>query len=180
MKPDETLLGYWLDELDEDEAADVEAHLFECDDCGARLRELLRLRDAVKREFVAGHVSSAVSDGFVRQLKREGLRVREYSLVPGGSVACTVAPDDDLLVAHLRADLAGVRQLDVEYDDPGGVHRSRHLPFDPVRGEVTLVAPTQLLKRAREMTQRMRLLSVTADSERLIGEYTFNHSAWGS
>jgi hypothetical protein len=178
MKPDETLLAYWLDELDPDEAAEVEAHLFECDDCGARLRELLRLRDAVKREFLAGPVSSAVGTEFIGGLRDDGLRVREYALAPGGSVACTVAPDDDLVVARLGADLAGVRQLDVEYDDAGGVRRSRHIPFDAAQGEVTLVAPTAVLKSLGVSTQVMRLYAVTLDSERLLGEYTFNHSPW--
>src|SRR5689334_14140652 len=117
MKPDETLLAYWLDELDADEAADVEAHLFECDACGARLRELLALRDAIRHEFLAGEVPSTVSGGFVRRLKGAGLRVREYSLAPGDSIACTAAPHDDLVVAHLNVELDGVRQLDIEYDD---------------------------------------------------------------
>jgi len=178
MKPDETLLSWWLDELDHDEAAEVEAHLFECDDCGARLRELLKLRDAVKREFLAGHLSSAVSGAFVRRLKDDGLRVREYAVAPAGGVACTVAPDDDLVVARLRADLDGVRQLDVEFIDAGGVHRSSHVPFDAARREVTLVAPTVMLKSLPKSTQVMRLLAVTRDSERLVGEYTFNHTPW--
>jgi hypothetical protein len=178
MKPDETLLAYWLDELDDDAAAEVEAHLFECDDCGARLRELLKLREAVKREFLAGQLPSAVSGEFVRHLKEDGLRVREYSLAPGGSVACTVAPDDDLVVSHLRADLAGVRQLDVEFEDAGGVRRSRHITFDATKGEVSLVAPTVLLKSMGKSTQVMRLLAVTLDAERVVGEYTFNHTPW--
>ena len=178
MKPDETLLAYWLDELEDGEAADVEAHLFECDDCTARLRELLQLRDAVKREFLAGDVPSPVSADFVRRLKDDGLRLREYSLVPGDSIACTAAPHDDLLVAHLNADLTGVRQLDIEYDDAGGVRRARHLPFNATADEVTLIAPTNVLKAMQAVSQRMRLYAVTLDSERLIGEYTFNHVPW--
>ena len=180
MKSDETLLAYWLDELDADEAADVEAHLFECDDCGARLRELLKLRDAVKREFLAGECPSAASADFIRHLKHDGLRVREYSLAPGTSVACTAAPDDDLVVAHLHADLAGARQLDIEYIDAGGTRRAPHLPFVASSGEVTLIAPTQWLKSLPVTTQHMRLLAVTRDAERCLGEYTFNHTPWGS
>jgi len=178
MKPDETLLAYWLDELDDEEAAEVEAHLFECDDCGARLRELLALGAAVKREFLAGEVPSPVSADFVRHLKDDGLRVREYSLVPGDRIACTAAPHDDLIVAHMNADLAGVRQLDIEYDDASGVRRARHLPFNATGDEVTLIAPTNVLKAMNDVSQRMRLFAVTLDSERLIAEYTFNHVPW--
>src|SRR5437868_8201908 len=150
MKPDETLFAYWLDELDADAAAEVEAHLFECDECGARLRELLTLRAAVKREFLAGNVPSPVSAAFVRRLAGDGLRVREYSLVPGDSIACTAAPHDDLLVAHLNADLTDVRQVDIEYDDAGGVRRARHLPMNATFDEVTLIAPTNVLKAMDE------------------------------
>ena len=61
MKPDATLLAWWLDELGEEEANDVEAHLFECEACGARLRELLRLGAAVRRALLDGLVAGAVS-----------------------------------------------------------------------------------------------------------------------
>ena len=83
MKPDDTLIAYWLDELDDAAAAEVEAHLFECDDCGARLRDWVAFGAAVRREFLAGDVPSPVSADFVRQLKEDGLRVREYALAVG-------------------------------------------------------------------------------------------------
>src|SRR5688500_20197846 len=112
MKPDSTLLAWWLDELDEEEANEVEAHLFECDECGARLRFLLQLGEAVHRALLDGHVAGAVSGRFIERLREDGLHIREYRLAAGGSVACTVAPDDELLVSYLQAPLEGVRQLD--------------------------------------------------------------------
>ena len=180
MRPDETLLAWWLDELDEDEALDFEAHLFECDECGARLRELLRLRAGVRDALLQGEVAGAVSSRFIDKLREDGLRVREYRLEAGGSVACTVAPDDDVVVSHLRAPLAGVRQLDVEYEYAGRKFRTPHVPFDAAANEVTLIAPTADLKKRGVSTQWMRLYAVTLDSQRLVGEYTFNHTPWGA
>jgi hypothetical protein len=178
MKSDALLLAYWLDELDEEEAHEIEAHLFECDECGARLRELLQLGGAVRRALLEGHVAGAVNGAFIRRMHEDGLRIREYRLAAGGSVACTVAPDDDLVVSYLQAPLDGVRQLDAVFDDHSGTHRSTHIPFDAAANEVTFIAPTALLKTWGVAQQRVRLLAVGQGSERLVGEYTFNHAPW--
>ena len=178
MKPDSLLMAYWLDELDPEEADEIEAHLFECDECGARLRELLQLGGAVRRTLLEGHVAGAVSGAFVRRMNEDGLRIREYRLEAGGSVACTVAPDDDLVVSYLHAPLEGVRQLDAVFEDHSGTHRSSHIPFDATANEVTFIAPTALLKTWGVARQHVRLLAVGQGSERLVAEYTFNHSPW--
>ncbi len=178
MRPDATLLAWWLDELDEEEADDVEAHLFECEECGARLRELLRMGAAVKRALLAGHVAGAVSGRFIDRLREDGLNIREYRLEAGDSVACTVAPDDDLVVSYLQAPLAGVRQLDAVFDDHTGTHRATHIPFDAQANEVAFIAPTALLKTWGKARQRVRLLTVAQGAERVIAEYTFNHAPW--
>ena len=178
MKPWPTLLAWWLNELEEEEAHGIEAHLFECDDCGARVRELLQLGAAVRRALLEGHVAGAVSARFITRLREDGLNIREYHLEAGGSVACTVAPDDDLVVSYLRAPLEGVDRLDAVFEDHTGTHRSTQIPFDPARNEVSFIAPTALLKAWGAAQQRVRLLAVAKDEERLIGEYTFNHSPW--
>jgi len=180
MTSDETLLAYWLDELDDDESREVEGHLFDCDQCGARLRELLRLRAGVRGALRGGVLSSVVSPAFIDKLRGDGLRLREYRLEPGGSVACTVGPDDDLAVSYLRAPLGGVRQLDLEIDGAGIFHRSTHIPFDAAANQVALIAPTAFLKTLGAASQRMRLLAVTQEAEREVGEYTFNHYPWGT
>jgi anti-sigma factor RsiW len=178
MKSDETLLAWWLDELSDDEAAEVEAHLFECDECGARLRELLRLRAGVRGALLGGELAGAMSRPFIGKLREDGVRVREYHLEAGGSVACTVAPEDELVVSYLRAPLEGVRQLDVEFEKDGETHRASHIPFDAESGEVAVIVPTTWLKTMGSFTQRNRLYAVTLEGQRLVGEYTFNHSPW--
>ena len=178
MKSDDTLLAWWLDELDEKESEEVEAHLFECDDCVARLRELLRLRAAVKDALLQGHVAGAVSSQFIGKLRDDGLRVREYRVEAGASVACTIAPDDDVLVSCLQAPLGGIRQLDLEFETQDGTFRSTHIAFDAGANVVNVIAPTAAVKKMGVETQRMRLYAVAPGSERLVGEYTFNHSPW--
>ena len=84
----------------------------QCDACGQALDELIALGDGVRSAFRAGAVSAVTTSAFVQRLAGQGVRLREYRLPPNGSVNCTVAPDDDLLVSHLEAPLDGVQRLD--------------------------------------------------------------------
>ena len=175
---DAALLAWWLDELPEAEADEMEEHLFACDQCTARLRDLLALRESVKRALLAARFATAVTPRFLRQIRDSGLRVREYRVPAGGSVACTITPADDLIASRLEAPLAGVRQLDLIFDDGGTQHRAAHIPFDAASGEVTVIPPVALIRGWKAATQRMRLVAVNLGAERVIGEYTFNHSPW--
>lgn len=173
------LLAYWLDELGDQEAAEFEEHLFGCENCTLRLQELLALRDSVRRALHESRFGTAVSAGFVQHLKDSGLRIREYQPEAGGSVMCTMAPDDDFIVSRLRAPLAGVRQLDLVWEDGGLQHRLVHLPFDAATNEVTFIPSVTMVRSLGTATQRARLLAVNLDSERVIAEYTFHHRPWG-
>ncbi len=177
---DDALLAWWLDELDETAAAEVEEHLFECEQCATRLREIVRLGGAVRQTLLEGRIATAVAPAFVERLRGAGLKLREYRPESGASVYCTIAPEDDLVISHLRASLEGVRQLDLEIDADGQTHRLAHVPFDAASGEVTFIPPAALLRPLSFATQRMRLFAVTPSAQRLIGEYTFNHEPWGS
>jgi hypothetical protein len=175
---DAALLAWWLDELPEAEANEFEEHLFACDECTARWERLSGLRESVKQALLDARFATAVSPGFLQQIKDSGLRIREYRVPAGGSVACTIAPGDDLVVSRLEAPLAGVRQLDLIFDDGGTQHRAAHIPFDAASGEVTVIPPVAVIRGWKAATQRMRLVAVNLGAERLIGEYTFNHSPW--
>ena len=178
--PTSDLLAYWLGELDAARAESVEEHLFRCDNCGARLRELIQFGGAMRKALLNGSFCTVVTPSFVRRLQSAGVRVREYHLEPGGSVNCTLAPEDDFVISHLRAEVGDVRQIDLVIDDGhgGSAHRSPHIPFNASTGEVTVIPPVALLRTLGHDRQRMRLLAVDKSSERLLGEYTFNHSPY--
>lgn len=175
---DARLLSWWLDELDETAAGEIEEALFACEACASRLRDLLGLRDSVRDALRDSRFASVVTPDFVRRLRAAGLRLREYHLQPGASVPCTIAPSDDFVVSHLHAPLEGVRQVDLVYDDGRTQHRAPHLAFDATANEVTVIPPVAMLRSLGAATHRMRLLAVTPSSERLLGEYTFNHEPW--
>jgi hypothetical protein len=178
-KPEE-LLEYWLGELDEAREDALDEHLLGCGHCSASLQGLVDLAGEVRAAVRAGAVHAVLTDAFVKRLAAQGLRLREYRVPHNGAVYCTVAPDDDLLITRLDAPLAGVERLDVERSvgEGPGVERLRDVPFDEAAGEVVYTLRMGRVRALPETTLRVRLLAVSPSGERLVGEYTFNHSPW--
>jgi len=176
------LAAYWLGELDATDAADIETHVFGCDHCSGRLQNLVRLGAGIRQATVAGALHAVLSPDFVRRMQDDGLRVREYRLQPGTSVACTIAPDDDLVVSHLQAALADVERLDLVFEDPdaGTQLRMQDLAFDRAADGVVLASNTRYLRQLDTATRRVRLLAVQEGGDRELGTYTFNHSRYGA
>jgi anti-sigma factor RsiW len=85
------LAGYWLAALAGLEEEAVEEHLFTCDECGARLREVMALSDGIRKVAREGNLLIVVTDAFLKKVVGEGLRVREYAPPRGGNVQCTVS-----------------------------------------------------------------------------------------
>jgi hypothetical protein len=177
--PAATLIEYWLGELAEPVESAFEEHLFCCAECAARLREIADLGLGIRRATRDGHLHGVLTASFIDRLKATGLRVREYRLQPGGSVMCTITPDDDIVVAHLHAPLHEVRRLDVVIDDltEGFRQRMDDVAFDPASDEVVLAPNSARLREITRTTQRAQLFAVDESGERMIGEYTFNHSS---
>lgn len=171
------LLTWWLDELDADAEARIDEHLFTCPTCARRLNALVELGDAIRRETLRGDFGFVVPAAFVARMKQSGLTLREYTPAPGGSVNCTIAPTDDFVVAHLQAPLAGVQRLDVLIDDSTvGQLRLDDVPFNPGAQGLAVIPSATFLRSLGVAQQRIRLLALEGSSERLLGEYTFNHS----
>ena len=170
------LLDYWLDDVEDARQHATEEHLFECAACSDRLATIVRLGAAVRRELLRGGVTFVTSMPFVLGVKEAGWRVREYELDPGGSVNCTVTPDDDFVVAYLRAPLQDVRRLDLKIDDStAGAHRFEDVPFDREAEGVAAVTSTAYLRTLGRNRQRVQLVAVDEAGERVLGDYTFNH-----
>jgi hypothetical protein len=120
-----------------------------------------------------------VSDQFVKHAAETGQRVREYAPRLGGSVQCTVAADDDLLVARLAVDLSKAARVDLSWCDAQGVERQRMTDI-PIRSEAGGVICQQSItfaKASPSSTMIARLVTVDAEgAERLLGEYAFHHT----
>lgn len=173
------LADYWTAALPAAEEEAVETHLLGCDWCGARLRQVIALAEALRTIARHGRLQMVVSETFLRQAAEDGVRVRHYAPPAGGSVACTVTAEDDILVGRLAAEVTGAGRVDLSICNERGVEQAR-LPDIPVHtGErdVILQVSTAFLKAAPSFTLVARLLAVgEGGGERLLGEYTFNHT----
>jgi len=120
-----------------------------------------------------------VSDAFLKRAAEEGLHIRKYTPPPEGGVQCTVTAEDDILVGRLAANLRGAKRVDLYLCDERGVEQLRlaDIPVHPAAGSVNLQESITFAKAAP--TNKMIVRIVTFDEaggERLLGEYTFNHT----
>lgn len=176
----QALVDHWFGDADPAVADAIDEHLMACDACGAEFDAIAALAQGVRDAFAHGRVATVLPAAFVERLKAAGRRVREYRVPAGGSVACTVAPDDDLLVSRLETRLAGVRRLDAVFSfsfAPGEETRLADLPFDAGAGEILFAPQLAEVRRQPSHDFVVRLLAVDDAGDREIGRYTFHHQA---
>jgi anti-sigma factor RsiW len=175
------LVAYWLGELPAAADAPIEEHLFGCAHCTRRLEELAALAFGICAVVRRGAVQAVITQPFLEQMKRQGMRIREYRLAPGERAACTIRANDDAVVGRMQAPLAGVKRVDalqsLDLGD-GRVQRWRveDVPFDPEAGEVLSMPSAVELRKLPAHTSRVRLVAVDESGERPLGEYTFAHT----
>jgi len=175
-----TLIAYWLGELDADTEARIEEHYLGCAQCSGRLKELNALAQGVRAVARASGVNAVVNEAFVQRLAERGLHVREYRVPKNGSVNCTIAPEDDFVVARLEAPLAGVARLDLINVYESGESRQEDIPFVAESGGVVVSTSVDILRSLPATTVRMRLVAVEDRGERIVGDYTFHHTPHSS
>ena len=174
------LSDYWLGELSADAEAPLEEHLFGCDACSRRLAWVVDLAAATRALARRGLLRVVVSDEHLGRLAREGLHLREYRVAHGGSVSCTIAPEDDLVVARLAAPFASRERLDLVFCDALGQEQVRlpDVAVDSKRRELIFTEPVDTLRSLGVATLRVRIVAVEEGGENVLGEYTFHHSPW--
>jgi hypothetical protein len=176
---EDDLLDWWSGGLPGERRRSVEEHLLSCDACATRGHALAALAQGVRGLVREGRLPAVVLPAVVDRLAREGRRIRTYRVPAGSGVHCTVGPEDDVVLARLEVDLRGVSRLDlVSRIDDGPEQRLSDLPFDEAAGELILAAPTPILRERPRHVERLRLLALDPGGERLLGEYTFDHTPW--
>ena len=174
----DSLVEYWLGELEALAEAQIDEHLLGCDACGARLDEVISLGSGIRETFERGTVHAFVTESFVQSLARRGVRLREYNVPRNGSVNCTVHPEDQLLVARLEAPLEGVSRIDAIRGGDAPAHVFRDIPFDPRSGAILLTPKIAAIRTMPSHRALVRLVAVEGDAQRVIGDYTFIHSRY--
>ena len=106
------------------------------------------------------------------------MRVREYFIPQGGSVYCSVSPQDEVLVGRLLAPLEGVSRVDVavRLSLKDGEEWAYDVPFDVASGQVLIAPKISQVRKLPTQDVYIRLLAVDDKSSREIGRYTLHHS----
>ena len=173
------LTDYWIAALPKSEEEAVEEHLFTCNECGGRLREVIALADAIRSLARQGSLLMVVSDAFLKRVAEQGSHVREYTPPKGGSIVCTVSAEDDFLIGRLTADLRGATRVDLAFCDERGAEKLRlaDIPFNSESPGVVFQQSITYAKAAPSETMIARLIAFDPTGrESLLGEFTFNHT----
>ena len=172
------LADYWLEELLMTDEERVEEHLFSCADCSRSLQGMVDLIEAIRELTRMGIVAVTVSQSFLQRLHDEGLNIRQYQVDPGGGVACTITDQDDLVISRLAADLTSAKRVDISQCDAEGNEqgRVRDIPLTRARNEVVFSQSTTALRALGKQRLRLKLIAVDDAEERVLGEYTFDHT----
>ena len=172
------LADYWLGLLSQPEEEGLEEHLFSCDDCNVRLSEMIALSEELRKLAQEGSLRMVVSETFLERAAARGMTVRQYAPPRGGKVDCTVTLEDDLLIGRLAANFIESKTIDLAICDGEGIERMRmsDIPFRPGEGTLLLHESITRAKAAPSEVMIARLIAVDDEGERLVGEYTFNHT----
>lgn len=176
---DRLLLEWWAGEIPFRDRRRVEEHLLTCASCSARAQGLHALAEGVASLVRSGRIQAVVTSGVVEQMRAEGRKVREYRVRAFGGVQCTLAPDDEFLVARLQARIdAGTRVDILSRIDDGPELRIPDIPLTVDGTEIILAAPVDEIGARPVHVERLRLVAVEEAGDRVIGDYTFNHTPW--
>jgi hypothetical protein len=143
------------------------------------MRDVIALAEGLRSLARDGSLRVVVSDAFLRRAAEEGLRIREYAPPAVGSVQCTVTAEDDLLVERLAANLSGEKRVDLCLCDERGAEQLRlpDIPVHPGANSIAFQESITFAKAAPSNKMIVRLVAFDdAGVERLLGEYTFNHT----
>ena len=172
------LADYWIGDLPADDVGRIEAHVFDCPACTARLGDARALTHGIGDLVRSGRVHATVTDDLLNRLAREGLRIRTYVLEPGTVVPCGVWNDDDVIVVRLRADFSGVTSVSLQTEIGGSVvARADDIPVHDGTREILEAFPAAALRNVPEAKVHLTLVAAAGDgqSEAPIARYTLDH-----
>jgi hypothetical protein len=172
------LAEYWATDAAPSDVERIEAHVFECAECAARLADTDRLRRLLGDAVRSGAFQAVITDDVLNKLSRDGVRVRSFTVEPGEAVQCAVWADDDVLVTRLRGDFAGVGSVSavLRLDTGEEMDRVVDAPVREGSHELLIALSAENIRRAPAVPIR---LTVTAGpnpaNADVLAEYIFDH-----
>jgi hypothetical protein len=176
------LVAYRLGELDSSRETQLEEQYFACSACAERLRWTEQLEGAITHLVRHGGLRAAVTEDFVRDAKAAGVTLREYSIQPGGSVQCTITPDDDLVVVRLGVGELSARMVAVSSSmkdlDQGleGTSVTEDAVVDQSSKSILYAFPGDVVRTFPKSRWVMTVESRDESAPASLGPYTMNHT----
>lgn len=174
LGPDE-LARFWLGDLDERDATNLEDHVFECTACHEVLHGLAAIGNGVRVAMTFDRLPPLPTPERLAELRASGMRLVVLTLAPGDVVTRHMDLEVDGIVYLLHAPLSAVAQVDLEICSPAGERflLVRSVPFDRTKGEVVLACGRHTAEVAPESL--IRLFDGKQNS--LLAEYRLVHHA---
>ena len=182
----QVLERYWLGELDASSGESVEEHLFACAPCARWLEELAALQEGLGDLMRAGAVLAATTDAVVARALEQGLRLRTYRIPAGGTVHCTIAPEDDANVVRLSGPFSQSERIDLqtvrrESDEVVSSSWTEDVPVDRGKGEIILLSPGEAIRALPVSSFELEVVGREASGRMTpLGRYRLEHSPWSS
>lgn len=175
--PFEQLVDYIAGDLTPLDQVAVEEHYFGCERCTHRLEAVQGLADGVAAAVRRGRVGVPVTPRELARAVRDGLAIRRYDIAPGESVACTIAPDDDLVAVCLAGSFpASATRLEIETEDlhDGAISGQRAVPVAVGDGQVVLLFTGDAVRAFPRSRWTMHL----RDGDERFGPFVMDHTPW--
>jgi hypothetical protein len=168
----EQLAAYWLGELDDATAAELEEHVFACDACTSASG-----RSAQVIAGVRALLPPVISSARLAQLRAAVPALRQAEVAPGGSATVEFGAGDELFVLRLAADLGRVERVDFSIEVPSGptLVEIPDAPFDAQTGAVHVVCQRHFLAGGYPKVVHMRLRAVEDGQATDLGRYEIEH-----
>jgi hypothetical protein len=172
------LLDYWVGDLEQESANAVEAHVFECADCAARLADIAMLANGIADAVRGSRLHSVITHAVLNKLSRDGLRIRTYTPEAGRIMPCAVWPEDDLVVTQLKGDFTGYDELTLvlEADQHGELNRETDIPLVSGGHEILTAVSAAQLRQLPCMRLRMIVSGKRGGREEVVAAYGLEHA----
>ena len=171
------VVDYWSSDLTQAEEERIEEHVFTCAECARELAAAEALARGIVSVARAGRLHSVVTDAILNRLAADGVRIRMFTLEGSAVVPCAVWADDDLVVARIRGDFAGVDSVTIRTEQASGeqVALLSDVAVRPGQREILSAFSAAHLRTLPATRVRVTVTGRGAEGDKAIAAYTLEH-----
>lgn len=151
---DEQLVAYWADDIDADALAQIEDHIFACEECLARATSLQQIAQIFRA------LPPVISYAELATLRAQGATIIDTDFVAGQRTTVTFEPHVHFMIHHLTGlDLATAERVEVVGRDESGniMFVDPLAPFERDRGEVLIACQRHFAAFPRDVVFDVRV-----------------------